>query len=80
MPLYDFRCMQCGHPFTIRASFQEKDAGLKPECPVCKAFETQQVLTAGVFIGQAGSGDGRSLPLTMSGPTCGCGSGGCGSE
>lgn len=78
MPLYDFRCKQCGHPFTVRASFKEKDAGLQPECPVCHAPETQQVLTTGIFIGQAAAGDGRSFPLPISGPTCGCGSGGCG--
>ena len=84
MPLYDFRCKQCGHPFTVRASFKEKDAGLQPECPICHALETQQVLTTGFFIGQAAGGDrnnlpdGRSLPLPMSGSTCGCGSGGCG--
>lgn len=79
MPLYDFRCKECGHPFTVRASFKEKDAGLLPECPVCHALETQPVLTAGIFIGQAAGDDGRSLPLPMmSGPACGCGSGGCG--
>ncbi len=78
MPMYDFRCKQCGHPFTVRASFQQKDAGLQPECPVCYALETQQMLTVGIFIGQAVGSDGRSLPLSMSGPSCGCGSGGCG--
>jgi putative FmdB family regulatory protein len=79
MPLYDFRCKQCGHPFTVRASFKEKDAGLQPECPVCHAVETQQVLTVGVFIGQGAGSESGGLPLPMmSGPTCGCGSGGCG--
>jgi putative FmdB family regulatory protein len=78
MPMYDFRCIQCGHPFTVRASFKEKDAGLQPECPVCHGQETQQVLTTGIFIGQAAGSGGSNLPLPMSGPTCGCGSGGCG--
>jgi putative FmdB family regulatory protein len=77
MPMYDFRCKECGHAFTLRASFQEKDAGLQPECPVCHALETQQLLTAGIFIGQASAGNGRSQPLPMSGPACGCGPGGC---
>jgi putative FmdB family regulatory protein len=79
MPIYDFRCKECGHAFTVRASFKEKDAGLQPECPVCHAAETQQVLTVGIFIGQVAGGDSSSLPLPMrSGPACGCGSGGCG--
>jgi hypothetical protein len=52
---------------------------LQPECPVCHAAETQQVLTVGIFIGQVAGGDTSSLPLQMmSGPACGCGSGGCG--
>ncbi|MDT8305597.1 MAG: zinc ribbon domain-containing protein [Anaerolineae bacterium] len=75
MPFYDFCCQQCGHPFTVRASFEEKDAGLHPECPVCQARETQQVLTAGIFIGQAAAGNDRSSPPM--GPGCGCGPGGC---
>jgi putative FmdB family regulatory protein len=54
MPFYDFRCKHCEHTFTVRASFQEKEAGLRPECPVCNAVETQQLLTAGIFIGKAG--------------------------
>jgi putative FmdB family regulatory protein len=75
MPFYDFRCKQCGHPFTVRATFEEKDAGLHPECPVCKAQETQQVLTTGIFIGQGTGSSDRSLPFA--GPACGCGPGGC---
>ncbi len=78
MPLYDFRCKQCGHPFTVRASFQQKDAGLRPECPVCHATETQQLLTAVAFIGAESGGSSLPLPMTSSGPACGCGSGGCG--
>lgn len=75
MPFYDFRCQQCGHPFTVRATFQEKDAGLHPECPVCQAQETQQVLTAGIFIGNATTNHDRPSPFA--GPACGCGTGGC---
>jgi putative FmdB family regulatory protein len=78
MPFYDFRCKQCGHPFTVRASFQQKDAGLQPECPVCHALETRQLLTAGVFIGQVAGGSNLSLPMMGGGSGCGCGSGGCG--
>jgi putative FmdB family regulatory protein len=79
MPMYDFRCKQCGHSFTMRASFQQKDAGLQPECPVCHAPETQSVLTAGIFIGQAAAGGSSlTLPMTSGGAGCGCGAGGCG--
>lgn len=78
MPMYDFRCQECGNPFTVRASFKEKDAGLQPECPVCHGQETQQVLTAGIFIGQTAGGSSLPLPMMGGGAGCGCGSGGCG--
>lgn len=76
MPFYDFRCQQCGHPFTVRATFQEKDAGLHPECPVCQAQETKQVLTADIFFGQAATAAAGDRP-SLTGSACGCGSGGC---
>ena len=74
MPFYDFRCRLCGHVFTIRASIEEKEAGLQPECPVCHQQEAQQVITAGVLIGQAAIGAGRSAPVCnpLAGPGC-CG-------
>lgn len=75
MPFYDFRCKHCEHTFTVRASFQEKEAGLYPECPSCRATETQPLLTAGIFIGQTPGREER--PFLSSGPRCGCGPGGC---
>jgi putative FmdB family regulatory protein len=74
MPSYDFRCKQCAHTFTVRATFQEKEAGLRPHCPVCQVPETQQLLTAGIFIGHVAKDQERPLPP---GTACGCGSGGC---
>jgi putative FmdB family regulatory protein len=76
MPFYDFRCKECDHLFTVRASIKEKEAGLYPECPVCHQPETQQVITAGVLIGQA-AGNGRRQPTgsfcnPLAGPGC-CG-------
>jgi putative FmdB family regulatory protein len=75
MPFYDFRCTQCEHTFTVRATFQEKEAGLHPPCPVCSAIETRQMLAAGIFIGHAIGGFERSFPSV--GQSCGCGPGGC---
>lgn len=74
MPFYDFRCKQCNHTFTVRASFQEKEAGLRPQCPACQATETQQLLTSGIFIGQA-VGVLKDRPHPEGGGCCG--SGGC---
>jgi putative FmdB family regulatory protein len=72
MPFYDFRCKQCDHTFTVRASFQEKEAGLHPECPVCQAVDTKQILTAGIFIGHA-TGVLKEGPPTGGGGCCGSG-------
>jgi putative FmdB family regulatory protein len=73
MPFYDFRCNQCDHVFTVRATFKEKEAGLQLECPVCHAQATRQVITAGLLIGLA-AGDARSAPACgpLAGPGC-CG-------
>ena len=75
MPFYDFRCKQCENLFTIRATIKEKESGLQPNCLVCQSPETQQVITAGILLGQAICND-RSLPPFGCGP--GSGSGCCG--
>lgn len=56
MPLYTYQCEHCQTTFDVRASFQEKESGLKPVCPKCANSETHQVLTAGMLIGHSGSG------------------------
>jgi putative FmdB family regulatory protein len=62
VPLYEYRCQECGERFDVRASFAEKQAGLEPHCPACESRRVKQVITAGVFI--------RSGPSGASGPGC----------
>ncbi len=62
MPFYVFRCKQCAHVFTVRATIKQKEAGLQPEYPACRQPETQQVITAGVLIGRIVD-NGRSAPI-----------------
>lgn len=69
MPLYAFRCEDCGEPFDVRASFAEKEAGLAPRCPACGGELVKQVLTAGILI-NAGS---STSPRPSCGPTAGAG-------
>lgn len=71
MPFYDFRCKQCDHLFTVRATIKKKEAGLQPECPACHQQETQQVITAGVLIGRT-VGNGRSAPVCNPRAGSGC--------
>lgn len=70
MPFYDFQCEQCEEVFEIRATFKEKEAGLKPECPKCHSKKTRQMITAGLVIRGA---DGASLTLPTCGPNAGPG-------
>ena len=63
MPLYAFRCEDCGEPFDVRATFAEKDAGLAPKCPACGGGRVRQVLTAGLLI--------HAGPPTSSRSACG---------
>ncbi len=72
MPLYDYECQKCHTVFEVRATFQEKEQGLKPKCPECQSKKTRQVLTSGLFV-QHGS-DGGSGCSGNCGPNCSCGS------
>ena len=70
MPLYDYHCQKCDEVFEIRASINEKEAGLKPQCPECHSQKTRQVITAGLVIR---GGDGASLSFPGCGPNAGPG-------
>ena len=50
MPLYDYQCQDCEKVFEVRATFKEKEEGLKPECPQCQSKQTRQLLTSGLFV------------------------------
>lgn len=71
MPLYDYQCQQCETVFEVRATFKEKDAGLKPECPQCHSKKTRQLLTSGLILRR--SDDGASFDLPACGPNAGPG-------
>lgn len=73
MPTYEFMCEKCGGTFDVRATIQEKDEGLQPECPACGNSETRQVISGGLFI-RAGGGSSFNPPgcAPNAGPGC-CG-------
>ncbi len=71
MPYYAYRCDKCGEAFEVRASFQEKEAGLAPECPRCHAQGARQVVTAGLVLrGSNGGGASPSGCGPNAGPGC----------
>lgn len=74
MPLYEYVCQKCSHPF------EELVFGdAKPRCPKCDAANVDKVLSAHT-VGRS-EGQGRSF-AKAGGPCGGCGDprgpGGCG--
>lgn len=43
MPIYEYRCEDCGHQFEKIRSFSKKDE--KIECPICGKENTERVLS-----------------------------------
>ncbi len=70
MPFYDYRCRECGQVFEVRATFKEKDEGLRPICPSCESKETEQVVSAPMVVR---AGDGASAVPLGCGPSAGPG-------
>ena len=52
MPLYDYRCQECGHLFEQRHGWDEHAA----DCPACASASVQRQLPTFAVIGRAGSG------------------------
>jgi putative FmdB family regulatory protein len=67
MPIYEYLCSECQNKFDVRATFAEKEKGLKPECPNCHSQKTIQVF--GGFMVMGGSKSGGFNPGSM--PGCG---------
>ncbi|MDD4775525.1 MAG: zinc ribbon domain-containing protein [Syntrophomonas sp.] len=42
MPIFDFRCCECGHQFDLMISYAERD---KVRCPQCGAANPSQLLS-----------------------------------
>lgn len=52
MPIYSFRCPDCGHAFDRLVPLDLRDAQL---CPHCKAQALRQLAAPGVTIGGIGA-------------------------
>lgn len=55
MPLYDFRCQECETLFEENLTLQEKEAGVKPQCPNCSSHRVQQVFIPLGYVKKGGS-------------------------
>jgi putative FmdB family regulatory protein len=72
MPFYTFHCEECETTFDVRASIQEREAGLQPPCPKCTSRAVQQVITAGLLL-SSNAGDRRTARPSVCGPNAGPG-------
>jgi putative FmdB family regulatory protein len=69
MPIYEFKCLGCGHVFEIlKLKKDSEKAGMK--CPKCGSEDMERVLSSVSFI--ASSGGKKSKQTVKS-----CGSGTC---
>ncbi len=55
MPVYEFRCDECGEKFDIVATLAEKEAGLHPTCPHCGGIKVRQVFGRFTVMGSSKS-------------------------
>ena len=71
MPLYEFRCKDCGEVFEVRATIKEKEVGLESVCQKCDSHEVCQMLTAASMLRGTNEFSPSSCGLNT-GPGC-CG-------
>ena len=55
MPMYEYQCEDCSHLYVIKATFEEKSAGLKTVCPRCGSVKATQMIGGSILLksGQA---------------------------
>jgi putative FmdB family regulatory protein len=58
MPLYEYRCKDCGTEFEKRLSFSEADE--LPACPECASAHTQKRLSRVVSLNAAATAAGAA--------------------
>ncbi|MDX2150042.1 MAG: zinc ribbon domain-containing protein [Bryobacteraceae bacterium] len=57
MPMYEYRCGECGHPFETLRRFSESDTEV--QCPKCGARRAERQLSCFSMSGCGGGGNGR---------------------
>jgi len=72
MPVYEYFCQECEENFEIKATLQEKERGLKVNCPICGSNKAIQVF-GGIAIFSKGAGRGSFSSMPGCGPVCGPG-------
>lgn len=71
MPIYEFKCLGCGHVFEL-LKLKQKDEQSGMKCPKCSSLEVERVLSLVSVITSSG---GKKSKQTVKS----CGSGSCAS-
>ena len=58
MPLYEYRCPDCGHEFEMMLRFSE--ASKTPACPRCESIRTHKKLSTVASFGSSDNSFGNS--------------------
>lgn len=46
MPLYDYKCKNCGESFSLVMSMSEKEKTTKVKCPKCESENVTQIYSS----------------------------------
>lgn len=69
MPIYEFRCLTCGHVFELLQLKKEREKD-KMKCPKCSHEEVERVLST-ISIGRSSSGKKtKQMMKSCSSGTC----------
>ncbi len=74
MPIYEYRCKQCGHCFELLVS----SSGTRASCPQCASRKTERLISTFAAHGASAASpcDSGACPAG-SAPVGGCASGAC---
>jgi len=68
MPIYEFRCLGCGHVFEF-LKLKKETEGAEMKCPNCNSSEVERVLST-VNMAKSSSGKATSTVKSCGGGTC----------
>ncbi|MBU2487861.1 MAG: zinc ribbon domain-containing protein [Proteobacteria bacterium] len=75
MPIYEFKCRDCGEFFEILVMSKDAEAEAEAKCPKCESQEFERVLSAtNHAVGASDGGGGREKATTQ---TRNCSAGNC---
>lgn len=68
MPIYEFRCLGCGHVFEL-LKLKKESEDFEMKCPKCSSAEVEKVLST-VSIARSVGGKAKNTAKNCSGGTC----------